>query len=251
VSRFGAFLRTQTILYGAGLRALRSANRVLDIDRDWLANRLPPRGEIEESLGDWGNVRILCDTGWATGSTQFWNRSALAEEPEMSTLFGQLAQESEVIIDGGANWGYYTLIAAKANPNSRVLSFEPNPHSASVLMRTITLNDLTNVDVYSLALSDTDGLLRLSIPSGGIDSGATTLEDAPKSKHGKLEEVLVPSRTLDSICHHMEYGSIDLIKLDTEGTEDLIIRGSHEVIDKYKPTMMAQCQRTSVRVTRP
>lgn len=240
MSRFGNFVRSQTILYNQTLRIIRSLNRVFEADPELLAGRLPPTGTIEESLGAWGRILIPCGDGWGTSATAFWNRSALAIEPEMSALFGRIAEQSDVIVDCGANWGFYTMLASRANPKARVLSFEPNPHSASALMKTVSINNSSNVEIFSLALSDHDGSLTLTIPSGSMDSGATTLMNAPTSKHGKMEKVIVSGRSLDSLKDEMNLGRIDLIKLDTEGTEHLIVRGSQNVLDDCRPILFIE-----------
>ena len=46
-------------------------------------------------------------------------------EKESLKIWKELCQTSDVILDVGANTGVYSLVAKAANPESRVIAFEP------------------------------------------------------------------------------------------------------------------------------
>ena len=58
-------------------------------------------------------------------------------------------------IDVGAHEGYMTLVMAKlVGATGRVLAYEPLPQNFKRLSQTMALNDLRQVTLYQIALSD-------------------------------------------------------------------------------------------------
>lgn len=52
-------------------------------------------------------------------------------EPERQLEFARLVRRGDVVLDIGANVGFYTLLAARlAGPHGRVLAFEPLPRTS-------------------------------------------------------------------------------------------------------------------------
>jgi hypothetical protein len=63
-----------------------------------------------------------------------------------------------VVFDVGANFGYYSLLAAKTYPKSQIHSFEPIPDTYSDLCENIRVNNLKNVTANQLAVSNETNL---------------------------------------------------------------------------------------------
>jgi FkbM family methyltransferase len=139
-----------------------------------------------------------------------------------------------VVIDGGASCGIYTVVAARlVGPSGRVLSFEPGAEAFSVLTRNIEINHLTNVRAHRAAVSDTDGRAHLYHHEHGPNSfslghpGIATIDSEP-----------VVTRTLDEVFREEDAGRLGLIKLDVEGAEELVLRGSGRTIAHSFPTIL-------------
>jgi FkbM family methyltransferase len=126
-----------------------------------------------------------------------------------------------VMVDVGANLGYYTLIASKAvGPEGLVLAFEPSPRNLRHLLREIERNRCANVAVFSEALSDGPGLARLS-RSPEFNWGVCSLRDG-----GGDDGTLTATRRLDDVVGPMGLaGRVSFVKIDTEGTELRVLRG--------------------------
>ena len=118
-----------------------------------------------------------------------WFELNLAEYPDCSMAFGlyeldtarvlkRLLRPGDHFIDGGANIGYFTLLAARlVGPAGRVDAFEPLPENHARLLAHLDLNGLADrVRVHRLALSDRAGeavIHRLSGPTN--NHGSSTL----------------------------------------------------------------------------
>lgn len=66
----------------------------------------------------------------------------------MSPLWFRLASRAAVVFDIGAQVGFYTLLAAHANPRGRIFSFEPHPTGYERLVRHVALNRAENVRCF-------------------------------------------------------------------------------------------------------
>lgn len=78
-------------------------------------------------------------------------------EPETAPIFFQLASRARVTLDVGAYVGFYSLLAAHANPAGRVLAFEPLPANLQRLRDNVARNRLANVECIGAAVSDSEG----------------------------------------------------------------------------------------------
>ena len=68
------------------------------------------------------------------------------------------------VVDIGANYGSYTLIASKLVGNDgRVYAFEPEPGNYDILVKNIEMNGYTNVTPIRKAVSNKQGKVRLYV----------------------------------------------------------------------------------------
>jgi FkbM family methyltransferase len=153
-----------------------------------------------------------------------------------------LARTSKVIIDIGANVGYYTVLLAKSQPVDGYLhAFEPFPASYDVTTRSVLKNNLTNkVTVSQTGLSDNAGKSVIYIPATSGTSAASMKVLHPEETNLEFEIVL---ETLDSYIQKNNLTNVDLIKIDVEGAELFAIRGGWETIRANRPIVFAELLR--------
>jgi FkbM family methyltransferase len=153
-------------------------------------------------------------------------------EPEL-TYLGRLLTPGGVFVDAGACFGIYTLAAARlVGVQGRVLAFEPAMRSFQVLRRNVALNNLSNVSVFREALSASQGRAQLHHHP---DSSRNSLgkQDCP------IEEVEeVPTRSLDEALQDAGIENVQLIKIDTEGAEELVLRGAQKLLGSAHPIVV-------------
>src|SRR3954449_10431435 len=65
------------------------------------------------------------------------------EQPLPAHLYNWVRRYPGLVVDGGANTGFYALLAASAHPEIGVLAFEPNPEVRGLLRGNIEANRLS------------------------------------------------------------------------------------------------------------
>lgn len=186
------------------------------------------------TLHPW-SARLFLPPLWqGGGSTGVFALRQLYER-ELAFL-DRLVSPGMVVVDAGANYGIYTVVAARlVGPSGRVLSFEPGRQAFSVLKMNIEINQLHNVRAYRAALSDKNGKARLYHSENGRTSFSL---GCPKSAPVGFEEVT--TRTLESVLQEEVAGRVGLIKLDVEGAEELALRGVRDAILHSRPTIILE-----------
>jgi FkbM family methyltransferase len=144
-------------------------------------------------------------------------------EPPESALVLSLLEPGATFIDVGANWGYFTLIAASAiGPSGRVISLEPDPRLLPILRENLAENGFDNVTALALAAHETDGEAALvGYREGEGNFGVSRLAPAASSERS----FAVKTRTLDSLLRELRIPNVDLLKMDIEGGEGFALRG--------------------------
>ncbi|MBS1810944.1 MAG: FkbM family methyltransferase [Acidobacteria bacterium] len=154
---------------------------------------------------------------------QFFD-GCISGEQGTDTLFNRLLHKGAVVIDVGANIGYYTRIASNlVGQEGQVLAFEPSPKALSVLK--LNTGDLGNVQIFPVALSDSEGEVRFYVRKNG---GTSSL-----SADSGAQQVLVKMTTLDHLPINVQ--QVDFIKIDVEGFEPDVLRGAQSVIKRFRP----------------
>lgn len=185
--------------------------------------------------GLWIRVSGVCDLEWAV------LEGTESSESRTEACFRQLLAPGQVVIDVGANIGYYALTAALGvGPSGRVVAFEPGPAPAARLRENAALNGLSNLEVREAAVADRAGRLALHL---GEDSEANSLFDAGPDAVGQVEVQVV---TLDEQVAELE--RIDLIKIDAEGAEVSVIRGAHRLLSgPNAPALIVEANPVTLR----
>jgi FkbM family methyltransferase len=141
--------------------------------------------------------------------------------PEID-LVRRILRPGDVFVDGGANVGLFSLVAAACvGPTGRVVCFEPATATCARLRRNLELNRFPWVEVREEALGE-------SIATGTLLSfegdGAGLSSFAPAQVGGaRAEQVRVA--TLDGLLGR-DASVIRLVKLDLEGSELKALRGA-------------------------
>lgn len=128
------------------------------------------------------------------------------------------------MVDACVFIGWYTLIASKkVDAEGKVLAIEPHPRNFSILLRNIRDNDLKNVIPLNIALSDRDGYGWLAIlPSPAQHSIMFSLD----------HRIPVKMKKMDAMLEELNINQVDLFKIDVEGAELKVLKGSENILKK-------------------
>jgi len=158
-------------------------------------------------------------------------------ERQQTELFKQIIRPGMVVIDIGANFGYYTLLAARLlHDRGRVVAFEPEPRNYGLLLNNLRLNDCTNVIAIKKAVSNKNGKLRLFIDE--LNLGMHSLSE----KNVSRKTGFVEAGTLcldDYLGNVLKIHKVDLMKIDVEGAEGLVIQGATRTLRHVDRIFMA------------
>lgn len=135
--------------------------------------------------------------------------------------------EGDIVIDAGAHYGFYTLQASRLVGNEgTVLAFEPHPNNYKKLLMNLHLNKIKNVKTFNMALGNVNGQAKLYV---GSHSGAHSTLFRTKSY------INVKMGKIDTVVNKLGLEKVDLIKIDAEGAELSILKGTIKTIKKHKP----------------
>lgn len=132
-------------------------------------------------------------------------------------------RNSGLLVDVGANIGYFSLLWLGLNKRNRVISVEASPRNISIIKENIKLNNLFGrLNISHAAASDQIGTVRFDVgPEEQTGWGGITTGDAIKTL--EIETV-----TLDKLLGNEEV--IDLLKIDVEGAELLVLKGAETLL---------------------
>lgn len=150
-------------------------------------------------------------------------------ESKLSKMVVDLARSrGGLLVDVGANWGYFTCLWGASSPKARAVAFEPSPRNFPGLLQNIQRNNLAGrVRAAQMAAGQVAGELSFNLgPEGQTGWGGF----AEKGSEGQMT---VPVTTLDK-----EFGGgaeeIEALKIDTEGADYWVIEGAAAMLSQHR-----------------
>jgi FkbM family methyltransferase len=168
------------------------------------------------------------------------------KEPETLQWIDEFGGEGS-FFDIGANIGLYSIYYA-ATKHREVYAFEPSVLNTKLLAKNIYLNELSHlVKIVTTPLSDSNGFAKFKL-SSTQEGGALSSFGVEYGQDGQtIQERLAYSTLGFSLDSLVKMGLLPdnprLIKIDVDGIEDMILRGSGSVLNH--PT----CKSVLVEVT--
>jgi len=148
-------------------------------------------------------------------------------------FFDSFIKPGWVVVEVGANIGTHTVpIARRA---SIVYAFEPQRRVYNVLCGNLALNGIDNVETFRVAGGEKRE--RREVPVLDFD-----VENSPGS-WGLSSE----GNTAENVMDYVDIVPInigcDFMKIDVEGWEIEVLKGSRPLIDKHKPALYVESDR--------
>jgi FkbM family methyltransferase len=177
--------------------------------------------------------RLLCKAVKLTQYVQGIGAAARADKAVLKNLKSR--QPPLVIFDVGANRGHYLQLALKQPAD--IHAFEPS--TAAFAELTKRFGGRRNVVLNNLALGSEPGQRTLYYDVPGSELSSLYPRKIEHHGHPLTQSELVPVDTLDHYCdvHGIEH--IDLLKLDVEGHELAVLKGSSQMFGRAQISMVS------------
>ena len=149
-------------------------------------------------------------------------------EPLETELVKKLVKKGDIVLDIGANLGYYTLLLAKiVGKDGKVFAFEPDPKNFDLLKKNVELNDYENVELIQKAVSNENGKAGLFLSEK--NPGDHRIYDSGDNR----KFIQIETIRLDDFFKDFR-SKVDFIKMDIQGAEAKAIEGMPELLEGNK-----------------
>lgn len=167
--------------------------------------------------------------------------SGFDEEIYEIELLDSIIGHSGIFLDIGSYNGLFSIVLGKKYPDLKIYSFEPNPSNFTRTNHNISLNNLDNISVHNMGISNKNGILDFYVPKDlsltTVSSFNSSFFDNHSNTPSIKKEVRVTS--IDSFCN--ENGIYpQFIKIDVEGHEHEVFRGAQNIISTNKPIILCE-----------
>ena len=182
-------------------------------------------------------IRFWCDPrDKRTAPIEALNFGTFEKEDEQALY--QAAEGSKIVLDIGANIGWYSLNIAKRFPGVQVYAFEPLPATYGYLQSNVALNDLANIHLHNFGFSDSPR--ELTFYFNPESSGSASLADLTGSD--MVQEIRCTVTRLDDFVE-AEGICPDFIKCDVEGAELMVFQGGRRTLERCRPILFVELLR--------
>ena len=164
---------------------------------------------------------------WAVGAKIAVKRNY---EVHVSSFMGSLLRPGQVVVDVGANIGYYTLLAAsRIGDTGKVIAFEPGNDNCLLLKMSLQANHFKNVEIHMYAVIDKEETVGFNIGGGSSNGGIGSIETATHRIEGIALDTFLGTEP-----------RIDIIKMDIEGAEGRALQGMKQLIQRHRPIIFTE-----------
>jgi FkbM family methyltransferase len=141
-------------------------------------------------------------------------------EPDETKAIRRLLKRDGVFVDGGANAGWFTALAASiVGPNGTVVAFEPSPQAYRILRDAVA--GCAHVQAFNFGLSDRERELNLFVPPPESGNHNPSIVDYQADSTA----VTIRVKPLGAVLEALGIRQVDVLKLDVEGHEPEVLAG--------------------------
>ncbi len=204
--------------------------------------KLPPSGTMKIQNKNGTQLKICTNQTNYLTQLLYWEGY---ENFEYTDIFISLIKKINTFYDIGANIGYYSLLAEMENKSIKVVGFEPATGPLHYFKENVRINNYKNIKIESIALSHKEGeIIFHEIKNkkySYLEHNLAGESNAGSNTEGRnFVQNTVKTTTLDNYVNDNLDKSLDLIKMDTEGTEHFILEHAQNVLKEHKPIIICE-----------
>ncbi|NNJ82410.1 MAG: FkbM family methyltransferase [Flavobacteriaceae bacterium] len=168
---------------------------------------------------NFGDLNVIYDTTDSYSNRWFYPRYAHGgiHEPGATKIFMDNIEKHSKILDIGGHLGYFTCIAGKLAAKGSVYVFEVDPKCLHLINKNLRANNLTNVVVNNLAVSDKNETIKIQqyeSPNPGLVINNNSGDNFIEVKSIRIDDFISQNKIKP-----------DFIKIDVEGAEWNVLNG--------------------------
>ncbi|MEH1008510.1 FkbM family methyltransferase [Winogradskyella sp. ECml5-4] len=139
-----------------------------------------------------------------------------------------------LILDIGANFGYLSLVWAKSIcKTGKVISFEPNKNVYNSLLKSIEINNLNKIILLeNFAVGNENKSVNLFFENS---TTSNVIESNISQSLGTIRMI-----KLDDYIKNQKLKKCDLVKIDVDGIELDILKGSIDLLREFQPIFIVE-----------
>ncbi len=200
----------------------------------------PAAGRLKINYGKFGRF-IMVSRGADSIASRAYFAGVFANDPATARGLTALFSQAKCFFDVGANTGIYTLMAAKHPNLKQIHSFEPVPRVFHYLRRNIESNEFRHAHAHQLAVSKASGRIKFVVPNGIVLPVGSSEQNSEKAfTDSTFEELDVETCSIDDFLSKPGVLPPDVMKIDTETTEPFVVEGAAKLIDRSRPSIVAE-----------
>lgn len=144
-------------------------------------------------------------------------------------------KSERLVIDGGANEGFYISKLKEINPMVKIIAFEPNPSCFRVLKHNVQLNKFKNIVLVNRALFSKNGKKKFYFVNEISPIGTLQRLNRRWLNKKRITACNVRCVNLNRAFQEFKIKHLDILKLDIEGAEkEVLFSITNENLSKIK-----------------
>jgi FkbM family methyltransferase len=163
-------------------------------------------------------------------------------EPELLPWWCHACRRSNVILELGANIGYFSVLGARAAPSARYTAVEPHPFSARVCQANLELNGVRSVRVLAAAAVPGSGVpsVELLVPADQLATPTVAFIPVDTELPGEMARDVTTAYRVPAVDVRSLLDGVDLVKLDVEGQEHALLAAARPCLRARQPTIFVE-----------
>ena len=158
-------------------------------------------------------------------------------EPHLQRAIRKYVKRGDTVYDIGANVGYVSLsLAKRVGKDGRVFAFEPVPENLEMLRKNIGLNQLANVSIERVAVSDRAGSDVIRV-AGNLSTASMAWHQHDPT----AVEIAIQTVVIDELTSAGRLPMPGFVKIDVEGAEGRTLSGMRRTIAAARPVLFVEC----------
>jgi FkbM family methyltransferase len=206
------------------------------IDRE----RLPAPARLHQVTANMAGVTfvMLRPDRCIVAKELYWGHGRRPRPEDQFALeaFAALARDARLVLDVGAYTGVFSLLAACVSPEARVHAFEVVPEVAEAARENVAANGLSGrVTVHAAGVGEPGSTVTI-----GSGAGGSALPDFYSTRLHFTGGEPVDVRSLDAIVTEIDLPPPAVVKIDVEGTEDVVLAHAQSFLASHQPDILCE-----------